>query len=88
MDLGKLVASKVRNYTHRFVRYSNSGSVIEYSPEFYFDGPGIEFAAGMVILDEKLVISYGKEDATAHLAMIPLDAVLELMTPSGDIDDL
>lgn len=87
MERQELVASKVRNYTHRFVRYSQTGMAIEYSPEFYFDGPGIEFAAGMVLVGEKLVISYGREDATSHLATIPLSAALDLLTPTASDDD-
>jgi hypothetical protein len=86
VEAGQLVASKVRNYTHRFVRYSKTGMAIEYSPEFYFDGPGIEFAAGMAQVGENLVISYGREDATAHLATIPLSAALDLLSPKDEED--
>jgi hypothetical protein len=88
MENQQMIASSIRNYTHRFVRYSQTGMAIEHSPEFYFDGPGIEFAAGMALVGEKLVISYGREDSTAHLATIPLVAVLDLLTPSKDDDDI
>jgi hypothetical protein len=87
MERQELNASQVRNYTHRFVRYSKTGMAIEYSPEFYFDGPGIEFAAGMALVSENLVISYGREDATAHLATIPMSAALDLLTPTEDEND-
>lgn len=77
-------ASRIRTYTHRFVRYGSSGSVLEYSPEFYFDGPGVEFAAGMTLLDDELLISYGKDDCSANLARIPLSVALDLLTPITD----
>lgn len=83
-DSGVATASRVRTYTHRFVRYGASGSVLEYSPEFYFDGPGVEFAAGLVLVGDTLVISYGRDDSSANLAQIPLSVALDLLTPALD----
>jgi hypothetical protein len=44
--------------------------------EFQFIGPGIEFAAGMVEMGDDLVVSFGKEDVSSHIAVIPRSMVL------------
>lgn len=75
------VRSAVRNYTHQFVRFSNTGKVLEMSDEFVFDHPGIEFAAGLVEKDGNFVISYGNEDVASYLATIPKQKALDLLHP-------
>ncbi len=81
------VKGSVRNYTHQFVRFSNTGKVLEMSEEFVFEHPGIEFAAGLVEKDGNFVISYGYEDVMSCLATISKDRVLSLLQPPADQED-
>lgn len=69
-----------KNYSHYFVRFDRFGSVIEMTPGFQFVSPGIEFAAGMVEIDGKLVISFGKEDVSSHLSIIDKSIVEKMLT--------
>jgi hypothetical protein len=76
--------SYIRNYTHQLARYDNYGKLIEISEEFVFDGPGVEFAAGLVEKDGDFIISYGREDSSANLAIISKNDALSLLGPVGD----
>lgn len=78
------VRSAIRNYTHQFVRFSNTGKVLEMSEEFVFDHPGIEFAAGLVEKDGNFIISYGNEDVASCLATIPREKALALLAPVSE----
>lgn len=78
------VRSAIRNYTHQFVRFSNTGKVLEMSEEFVFDHPGIEFAAGLIEKDGNFIISYGNEDVASCLATIPKEKVFELLHPVSE----
>lgn len=70
-----------KNYAHYFVRLDRFGSVIEMTPGFQFIGPGIEFAAGMVEINNNLVVSFGKEDVSSHLSIISKEVVEKMLTP-------
>ena len=84
IDKNTVHVTYIRNYTHMFARYNWDGLLIETSDEFVFDGPGIEFAAGMVEKDGNLIISYGREDSSCHLATIPKTTALSLLNPMDD----
>lgn len=77
-----------RVYQHRFIELSDdypSPYLTRISEPFSFHGRGIEFAAGMVLLGEDLVISYGVNDATAWLLRLPLEQALGMMKePYGE----
>ncbi len=72
---------KDRVYTHRLARYSYEGDIIGISDEFVFRGLGVEFAAGIIVKDSELVISWGERDERSYLASINLDAALDLLKP-------
>lgn len=64
-----------RLYTHRFIRWDADWHVKEMSRPFIFHHRGIEFAAGMVIHGDDLLISYGADDAEARLIAVRLEDV-------------
>jgi hypothetical protein len=70
----------LRHYTHCFVRYSNDGTLIQISPQFYFKEFGIEFAAGLVVKNEDVVVSFGYRDVASYLGKIKLSKVMELLS--------
>lgn len=70
-----------RVYLHRFV-YLDAGFKITHITEpFYFKQIGIEFCAGLALDGERLVASFGVNDASAHLAFFDqskIDNALQL----------
>lgn len=70
-----------RAYLHRIARYDINGTMIEVGPEFVFRSLGVEFAAGLVVKDDTIVISWGERDATSYLSTLPLGEVLASLNP-------
>lgn len=69
----------IRRYYHRFAKYNINGKLIGVSPKFKFDGVRIEFAAGLVVSGDDVVISYGYKDVASYLAKISLKTVMEMI---------
>jgi len=67
----------IRKYLHRFARYSSDGTLTHLSDLFTFQGVDIEFAAGLVVCGDDVVVSYGYKDVASYLGKIKLEAVLE-----------
>ena len=57
-----------RVYLHRFVRFDSEFRIIAVTDPFYLLKVGIEFCAGLARDGERLVASFGVNDASAHLA--------------------
>lgn len=57
-----------RVYMHRFVKFDSKLRVIAIGDPFYFAKVGIEFCAGLAHDGDRLVASFGVNDASAHLA--------------------
>jgi hypothetical protein len=68
-----------RVYLHRFVAFDHDGRVCAYSSPFCFRGMGIEFAAGLVVREDEVIISYGVADERAFLLRVPIDQVLGML---------
>jgi len=63
----EVVYGDERFYTHRFVELDGDLRLVARSAPFVFDHAGIEYASGIVALDDDtLVISYGFEDREAR----------------------
>ena len=71
------VQSVLRDYIHYFVRFDKYGYILEMSPGFRFYRPGVEFAAGLVFKGDQVVVSFGRNDVSAHLAFLPKEQVLK-----------
>lgn len=72
-----VIRATLRNYVHYFTRYDQYGKVIGISEGFQFHKPGVEFAAGIVAHKNDFIISFGREDVSSHLAVIPQKTVLD-----------
>ncbi len=68
-----------KDYYHYFVRINRDGWVVEMSEPFRFISKGIEFAAGIIEKDGNIIISFGKDDVSSHLAIIDKKKVLKLL---------
>lgn len=73
-----------RIYLHRFVWFDAAWRLARLSPPFALRQQGIEFAAGLARLGERLAISYGLWDREARLAFVSLAGVRELLAPPLD----
>lgn len=63
-------------YTHNFIVWDTDWNVLKISREFNFIGGIIEFACGLTEWNDKLLITFGYEDAAAYLLEIPKDWLL------------
>ena len=64
---------KARRYTHRLVWLDAMLEIKHASDPFYFHHRGVEFCAGMTLHADRLVLSYGVEDAEAWIAIVEPD---------------
>ena len=64
-----------RIYLHRFVRLNAGFRIEAVSRPFFFQHKGIEFCAGLARDGDRLVASYGVNDASAHLAFFDPNAI-------------
>jgi hypothetical protein len=64
-----------RMYLHRFVLIDNKLELVSMTDPFYFEKLGIEFCAGLALVDGKLVASYAVNDGTARLGIFDLARV-------------
>ena len=67
----------IRTYVHRFALYDHQGVLIGLGPRFKLSDARIEFAAGLVVADNAVIVSYGYKDVASYLAKLDLNVVLE-----------
>lgn len=67
----------VRTYVHRFATYDNFGKLLGLGPRFKLSDARIEFAAGLVVTQDSVIVSYGYKDVASYLGKIDLNVVLE-----------
>jgi predicted GH43/DUF377 family glycosyl hydrolase len=48
---------------------------------FQFYEKGVEFAGGLVVKDKNVIVSFGRNDVSSHLAVMPLDVVIKSLQP-------
>jgi len=70
-----------RRYVHRFIQYDDKGRILKVTDKFNFIDKSIEFAAGMALHNDKLLVTFGALDSSAHIASIPLKKVLSALRP-------
>jgi hypothetical protein len=71
-----------RVYLHRFVWFDNSMRLRRVSPAFCFrERMAIEFAAGIVVMGERVLVSFGVRDAEAWLVELTGVDVWRLLQP-------
>ena len=68
-----------KEYSHKFALYSSSGVLVKLSDKFCFDSPGIEYAAGLILKDNYIYVSYGKKDIRSHVAKIDSNLVMNML---------
>lgn len=78
-DKGEMQPAGIKDYQHYFGLYDKTGRLIEISQPFRFMSPGVEFAAGLSEYKNDYIVSFGKEDTSAHLAFIPKESIKNIM---------
>lgn len=71
----------LRFYTHQFARWSLEGRLLELSDEFVFKENGIEYVAGLAVVGDRYVISFGRWDVSTWIAEIPVERVHAMLHP-------
>lgn len=71
-----------RAYEHRFLWWDDTFTIRRWSPLFFFmEKQSIEFAAGLAIFNERVVVSFGVRDAEAWLVSLDGGVVCDLLAP-------
>ena len=71
-----------RAYEHRFVWFDGGFRLARMSPLFSFrETRAIEFAAGLAVVDDAVLVSFGVRDAEAWICSLPVDDVCQLLAP-------
>jgi len=70
-----------KTYIHYFARYDENGKITHLSPGFIFQHSGIEFAAGLTDRADDFLISYGFNDCSSHIAVLPIATVMKSLSP-------
>lgn len=68
-----------RKYIHRFMQYDSEGHILRTTDMFNFLNKSIEFAAGIALHDNKVLVTFGALDSSAHIASIPLKNILSAL---------
>ena len=70
-----------RRYAHRFIQYDEKGRIIKVTDPFNFIDKSIEFASGICIDQNRVLVTFGALDSSAHIASFPLKNVLSALRP-------
>jgi glycosyltransferase involved in cell wall biosynthesis len=76
----EVVFTPARVYLHRFVKLNAEFVIQALSEPWYFTSKNIEFAAGLARDGDRLVASFGLNDASANLAFFDASTVDRLLT--------
>jgi len=68
-----------RHYYHLFVKYDKEGRIVATSDEFVFNVTGIEFAAGIIEHNGKIVVTYGHNDAESWMVTLDVETVRDML---------
>lgn len=68
-----------RRYVHRFVQYTSQGQVLKVTDPFNFINKSIEIANGIAIRKNRIVVTFGALDSSAHASSLQLDEVLDAL---------
>jgi len=60
---------KPRHYYHMFVVFDKSMNLLRYSSPFKFEGECIEYCIGLIVEEDRVIISYSTWDRTTKLAI-------------------
>lgn len=72
--------STLRRYRHRFVHLGRNGELAA-SPTFTFTGHRIEFAAGLAVVDEQVLVTLGVGDKVPALVGLDAPEVAAMLLP-------
>jgi hypothetical protein len=70
-----------RRYVHRFMQYNEQGQILKTTDMFNFINKSVEFAAGLAIHNDKVLVSFGALDSSSHIASTPLKKILSALRP-------
>jgi hypothetical protein len=68
-----------RRYSHRFIQYDEQGRILKVTDMFTFLNKSVEFASGITIHNDKVLVTFGALDSSSHVASIPLKKILSAL---------
>jgi len=68
-----------KDYHHFLTRFDESGNITAISEPFQFAGMGIEFAAGMCVINGDLIVTLGRGDIEAWIAWAPVEKAIKAL---------
>jgi hypothetical protein len=71
----------LRSYAHYFVQFDEEGMIRALSKGFIFYKEGVEFAAGLAVKGRNVLVSFGREDVSSHIAELPMETILKSLQP-------
>lgn len=74
-------------YWHTFYTCDSNGKLLKVSPPMKLVPEKIEFAAGLVVDGDRVVVSLGVDDAQCAIGTTSLEAVMATMKPAGDFKE-
>jgi hypothetical protein len=60
---------KPRDYYHMFVKMDTDLNLLGYSAPFSFEGEAIEFCLGLIVEEERVIVSYSTWDSSSKIAI-------------------
>ena len=74
-----------RSYHHRWAKFDSTGALEGTSDDFTFGQRPIEFASGIILHGDDVVISFGVQDKRAMLARFTLEHVVSALSNKGEM---
>jgi hypothetical protein len=68
-----------RHYYHMLVVFDDSMNLLRYSAPFKFDGTPIEYCLGLVVEDERVLITYSNWDRTSRIGVYDKNYIDSIM---------
>lgn len=66
-------------YYHRFVAWDEDFNLVRFTDQFNFMCSRIEFCCGLVIIEDKVLITYGNQDNASYILEVPLNVWEDLV---------
>lgn len=83
----EVVHASQRVYMHRFAWLNNAMAIERVSPAFYFrERHAIEFAAGLAVHGDRVVVTCGVRDAEAWAVSVASDDICRALMPVSSLD--
>jgi len=82
---GKIMKPKERKYYHVFVIFDEEMNLLRYSNEIKLSKTNIEFSLGLIVEDDRVLVTYSQLDKTSELAIYSKKYIDRICIHKGDM---